>query len=149
MYKHILVPTDGSELSNKTVKQAVALAQTLRAKITLLHVVGQYHQMMPDEGYVVPEVPELRKRFEEAERVRAQKVLDAASKTAAEGGVGCEAVIATGDLPYDVIIKQAQQSGCDLIMMASHGRKGLQGLLLGSETVRVLTHSTIPVLVCR
>lgn len=149
MYKHILVPTDGSELSDKAVKQAIALAKALRAKITLLHAVGQYHGVLADEGYVVPEVPELRKRFEEAERAQAQKILDAASKTVAESGVECATVIATGDFPYDLIIKQAQQSGCDLIMMASHGRRGLQGLLLGSETVRVLTHSTVPVLVCR
>lgn len=149
MYKHILVPTDGSELSDKAIREAVALAQALRARITLLHVLGEYHRVLPDEGYVVPEVPELRRRFEEAERVRAQKILDAGSKTATGGGVECEALTATGDVPYEVIIKQAQQSGCDLIMMASHGRRGLQGLLLGSETVRVLTHSTIPVLVCR
>lgn len=149
MFKHILVPTDGSELSGKAIKQAMALARSLGAKITLLHVVGEYHQLLVNEGYAIPDVPELRKRFEEAELARAHKILDAAKSTVAEAGVECDAVIATGDLPYDSIIRQAKGSGCDLIMMASHGRRGLQGLLLGSETVRVLTHSTIPVLVCR
>jgi len=149
MFKHILVPTDGSELSDKAIKQAVALAQSLRAKITVLNVVGEYHRALASEGYVLPEIPELRKRFEEVERARAQKILEAAKKVAAKAGVECYAVTAASDVPYDMIIRQAKKSHCDLIMMASHGRKGLQGLLLGSETARVLTHSTIPVLVCR
>jgi nucleotide-binding universal stress UspA family protein len=149
MFKHILVPTDGSELSEKAIKQAVALARVLRARITLLHVVGEYHQLLADEGYAIPEIPELRKRFEEVERARAQKILDAARKMVTEGGVECDTIAGTSDTPSDMIIKQAEQSNCDLIMMASHGRRGLKGLLLGSETVRVLTHSTIPVLVCR
>ncbi len=149
MFKHILVPTDGSPLSDKAVKQAVALARSLGAKITLLHVVGEYHHLLPDEGYSVPDIPELRKRFEEAERTRAQKILETAEKIVAAGTVECKTITASSDAPYDMIVRQAKQSGCDLIVMASHGRKGLQGLLLGSETVRVLTHSTIPVLVCR
>jgi nucleotide-binding universal stress UspA family protein len=148
MFKHILVPTDGSPLSDNAIRQAAALARPLGAKITLLHVVGEYRQLR-DEGYAVPDVPELRRRFEEAERVRANKILDAAKGVVAAAGVECNALVATDDSPFDAIIRQAQEAHCDLIMMASHGRKGLQALLLGSETARVLTHSTIPVLVCR
>jgi nucleotide-binding universal stress UspA family protein len=148
MFKHILLPTDGSELSNKAVEQAIAVAKSLGAKITAVNVVGEYHRVL-DEGYLVPEIPALKKRFAEAEAALAKKILDAVRKSASEAGVECDAVTPTSDVPYEAIIKQAKKSGCDVIIMASHGRRGFQGLLLGSETVKVLTHSTIPVLVCR
>jgi nucleotide-binding universal stress UspA family protein len=149
MFKHILLATDGSKLSNKAVKQAIAVARALEAKITAVNVVGEYHLHLADEGFIMPEIPALKKRFEEAEAARAKKILDAVRKSASEAGVECDVVTPTSDLPYDAIIKQAKKSGCDVIIMASHGRRGFQGLLLGSETVKVLTHSTIPVLVCR
>lgn len=149
MFKHILLPTDGSKLSNKAVKKAIGLARALGVKITAVNVVGEYHLRLQDEGFVMPEIAFLKKRFEEAEAARAKKILDAVRKSASEAGVKCDAVTPTSDVPYDAIIKQAKKSGCDLIIMASHGRTGLQGLVLGSETVKVLTHSTIPVLVCR
>lgn len=149
MFKHILLPTDGSKLSTKAVKQAIGVAKALGARITAVNVVGEYHLRLPDEGFVMPNIPALKKRFEEAEATRAKKILDAVTESANKAGVECDAAIPTSDVPYDAIIKQARRSGCDLIIMASHGRRGLQGLLLGSETVRVLTHSAIPVLVCR
>jgi nucleotide-binding universal stress UspA family protein len=149
MFKHILLATDGSKLSNNAAKQAIALAKALGAKITAVNVVGEYHLRLQDEGFLIPEIPALRKRFEEAEAAHAKKILDAVRKSASGAGVECNTVAPTSDVPYDAIIKQARKSGCDVIIMASHGRKGLQGLLLGSETVKVLTHSTIPVLVCR
>jgi nucleotide-binding universal stress UspA family protein len=149
MFKHILLPTDGSKLSGKAVKQAIGVAAALGARITAVNVVGGYQLHLMDEGYAVPDVPALKTRFEEAESAAARKILDTVRKSAAEAGVECDTVTATSNLPHDAIITQAKKSGCDLIIMASHGRKGLQGLLLGSETVKVLTHSTIPVLVIR
>ena len=149
MFKHILLPTDGSKLSNKAVKQAIAFAKALGAKITAIHVVGDYHLVLPDEGFIMPDVPALRKRFEAEEAVRAKKILDAVRKSASEAGVECDTVTATSDVPYETIINQATKFKCDLIIMASHGRRGLRGILLGSETQKVLTHSKIPVLVCR
>ncbi len=149
MIKHILLPTDGSKLSNKAVKQAIEFAKALGAKITAVHVVGGYHQILPDDGFVMPEIPALKKRFEEQEAARAKTILDSVKEAAQMAGVECYVVVATGDMPYEMIIKQATKSKCDLIIMASHGRRGFQGILLGSETQKVLTHSKIPVLVCR
>jgi nucleotide-binding universal stress UspA family protein len=97
----------------------------------------------------MPEIPALKKRFEEEEAVRAKKILGSVKEAARTAGVECEVVAATGDVPYAVIINQATKFKCDLIIMASHGRRGLEGILLGSETQQVLTHSKIPVLVCR
>lgn len=149
MYSHILLPTDGSKLSDKAAKQAIGFAKEAGAKLTAMNVLGEYHLRLQDEGFVMPEIPALRKRFDEAEAARAKKILDAVKKSAVEAGVECDIVTPTGDSPYDAIIKQAKKCKCDLIIMASHGRRGLQGMLLGSETLKVLTHSTIPVLVCR
>jgi nucleotide-binding universal stress UspA family protein len=148
MIKHILVPTDGSALSSKAIREAIALAQQLQARITVLHVVPSYHPTF-DEGFVIPELPELRKRVEEVQHQRGQQIVDAAQETVSDGGIECDTVVAASDTPYEMIISQAVTAKCDLIVMASHGYRGVQGLLIGSETLRVLTHSTIPVLVCR
>ncbi len=149
MYKHILLPTDGSKLSDKGVKETIRMAKALRARITAVHVVGNYHQLLYDEGFVLPVIPVLRKDFEDRAAAHAKKILDPVREAASKAGVKCDTVVATGDLPYEMIIKQARRSKCDLIMMASHGRSGLKGILLGSETAKVLTHSKIPVLVVR
>jgi nucleotide-binding universal stress UspA family protein len=149
MFKHILLPTDGSKLSHKAVKQAIGLASQLGARITAMNVMRQNHIPLMDDGFLVPEIPVMQQRLEKAEADIAKKILDAVRKSAADAGVESDAVAVTSDLPYEAIIKQAGKSRCDLIVMASHGRRGLQGVLLGSETVKVLTHSTIPVLVIR
>ena len=149
MFKHILLPTDGSELSHKAVKQAIEVAKELGAKITAVHIVGDYHLALPDEGFEMPEIPTLKKRFEEEGATRAKKILGAVKEVAKIAGVECEVVMATSDVPYKTIINEATKFKCDLIVMASHGRRGLDGILLGSETQKVLTHSKIPVLVCR
>jgi nucleotide-binding universal stress UspA family protein len=149
MFKHILLPTDGSKLSNKAVKRAIQLAQALGAKITAVHVIGEYSLRVQDEGFVMPEIPALKKRFEQEEAARAKKILGAVKESARKANVDCDVVTVSSNVPYEMIIKQASKSKCDLIMMASHGRRGLQGFLLGSETQKVLTHSKIPVLVCR
>jgi nucleotide-binding universal stress UspA family protein len=149
MFKHILFPTDGSPHSGVALTKAAMLAKLLGSKLTAMHVTGAYHPAYENEGFLMPEMKTLRKRFEEAETERANKMLEEVKKQAAGLGVQCAAVIATGDTPYRAIIEQAGKSGCDLIVMASHGRRGLEGVLLGSETQQVLTHSKVPVLVCR
>lgn len=148
MYKHILLPTDGSPLSEKAVKQCVRLAKSVGAKVTAINVTPEF-QMVIDEGFVMPSAPLIKKRFEEESARRSQKLLANVKAEAAAAGVDCSGVSVTSGAPYEAIIKQAKKAKCDLIMMASHGRKGLSSLLLGSETAKVLTHSTIPVLVVR
>ena len=148
MYKHILLPTDGSKLADKAVKQGVALAKSIAARVTVMNVMPEY-QMVMDEGFVLPNAMMVRKRFEEETARRSKKILDAAKADAKLSGVACDTVSSSGGRPYELVIKQAKKGKCDLIMMASHGRRGLSSILLGSETAKVLTHSTIPVLVVR
>jgi len=148
MYKHILLPTDGSPLSQKAVKQCIRLAKSIGAKITVLNVTPEF-QMIMDEGFVMPNAGVVKKRFEEETGKRSKKLLAEVTASASAVGVDCDSVSVTSGVPYEAIIKQAKKAKCDLIMMASHGRKGLSSILLGSETAKVLTHSTIPVLVVR
>ncbi|MGP1609553.1 MAG: universal stress protein [Burkholderiales bacterium] len=151
MFKHMLLPTDGSKLSKKGVTEAILLAKSLGAKITAVHVVNSYRQHIYDQedGFMIPEMPAFKSDFEDRAAARAKAILGPVKAAAGKAGVKCDTVVATGDLPYEMIIKQAKKSKCDLIMMASHGRSGIKGFLLGSETVKVLTHSKIPVLVVR
>ncbi|MBI3069388.1 MAG: universal stress protein [Betaproteobacteria bacterium] len=148
MFKHILLPTDGSKLSAKAVKRGIAFAKSLKARVTGIHVVPEF-RMMVDEGYLLPGSATLRKRFEDESRERAKKVLEVIDKNARNAGVKCETMCVVSDLPYEVIVKTAKKKKCDLVMMASHGRHGISGLLLGSETAKVLLHATVPVLVVR
>jgi nucleotide-binding universal stress UspA family protein len=148
MFNHILLPTDGSKLSDRAVKEGIAFAKEINAKISAIHVVPEF-QMVADEGFVAPMSAQFKERFEKESRVRAQQVLDKVEKLAKTAGVAYDGVIVNSDFPYQMIIHTAQKRKCDLIMMASHGRRGLSGLLLGSETAKVLTHSKIPVLVVR
>lgn len=148
MYKHILLSTDGSRLSGKAVKQGIALARSIGAKVTFVNVTPEY-QMAMDEGFVLPNSMLLKKRFEEETARRSKAILAPAQADAKAAGVNCDSVSASSGRPYEAIIKQARKARCDLIMMASHGRRGLSSILLGSETSKVLTHSTIPVLVVR
>jgi len=148
VFKHILLPTDGSKLSSKATRQGIALAKSLRAKVTFLHVMPEY-QAVIEETFFVPAVVSFQQQFDEESRKRAQKVLASAQAAAKAAGVASEAVALTSAAPYEAIVKQAKKSKCDLVMMASHGRKGLSSLLLGSETTQVLTHSKLPVLVVR
>ena len=148
MFKHILLPTDGSKLSDNAVKRGIEFAKSINAKITVIHVVPEF-RMVADEGFVAPMSAQFKERFEKEARGRAQKVLDKAEKMAKTAEVAYGGVIVNSDFPHQQIIHTAQKLKCDLIMMASHGRRGLPGLLLGSETAKVLTHSKIPVLVVR
>jgi len=148
MYSHILVPTDGSKLSQKAVRTAVRLAKTFGAKLTALYVVPPY--VPPVYGEAVIYVPEVTpKRYRELTEQEAAKVLAGVAREAKAAGIDARTATVTADQPWQGIIRTAKTKKCDVIVMASHGRRGLQGLLLGSETTKVLTHSKIPVLVCR
>ena len=145
MFNHILLPTDGSELSESAIRQGIRLAESLKARVTGLAVMPVQHAfsgevVMPSEAIDAAE-----HRCREV----ATGYLSVIERTAQEAGVHCELVYETSDHPYEVIIRTAEHQKCDLIMMASHGRKGFTALLLGSETQKVLTHTKIPVLVSR
>ena len=148
MFKHILLPTDGSKLSDRAVQRGLELAETLGARVTALHVIPEF-RMMADESFVLPNSVDLKRRYDKESKARADKMLAKIGERAAAAGVKFEALAINADVPYEQIIETAKKRKCDLIMMASHGRRGLSGLLLGSETSKVLTHSKIPVLVVR
>ncbi|OGA31019.1 MAG: hypothetical protein A3I65_08495 [Betaproteobacteria bacterium RIFCSPLOWO2_02_FULL_68_150] len=148
MYKHILVPTDGSKLSVKAIKTAAALAKTLGAKLMGVYVIPPY--VPPVYGEAVIYVPEVTpKRYKEMTAREAKNALAAVETEAKAAGIDCKSVSVTADQAWEGIVRTAHSKSCDLIVMASHGRRGLSGLLLGSETTKVLTHSKTPVLVCR
>ena len=140
MYTHILIPTDGSELAGKGVQHGVALAKLIGAKITILTV------LPPDMITADREVDEIRKA---SKQKHAEEVLLAVATQTQTAGVACETIQVEDEHPYQAIINTADSKGCDLIVMASHGRRGISAIVLGSETVKVLTHCKIPVLVYR
>ena len=147
MFKNILIPTDGSELSDKAVKHGVALARAFGAKLVGLHV-------MPDPvALYTTEVAwaddRILERMREAAVADGKKYLDAFQAAADAGGVKFERVLRQDDQVWKGIIDTAKEKDCDLILMAAHGRRGVAALLIGSETNKVLTHSRIPVLVYR
>ena len=146
MFKNILVPTDGSERSQGAVRKAVELANLCEARITGIHVIPDYHLLIAYEGAFDPVTEE---RIEEEAKTRAETYLAFVRKIAQDAGVPCDTVCETSDHPHDAIVKTADTHKCDLIVMTSHGRKGLAAMLLGSETRKVLTHVRIPVLVVR
>ena len=147
MFKHILLPTDGSPVSSKAVKSGIEFAKKIRARVTALHVVSSF-RFMADEGAMELN-PALRKRFEDEGKARGKEILDAIAKQARAKGVRCATVCVSGDQSFHEIVAAARRSKCDLIMMASHGRRGISSLLLGSVTSKVLLHSKVPVLVVR
>lgn len=148
MFKNILVPTDGSELSAQAARGAVAFAKAGKAKVTFILVSPTYRQLT-DEGYVIAESTTDKRKWESRVSERARKVLDAAASEAKSAGVKCETVHVFRDLPYQAIVDTAKKNRCDLIVMGSHGYGGIKQLVLGSETTRVLSHTKIPVLVYR
>ena len=148
MFKHILLPADGSKLSDRAVQRGVELAKSLGARVTALHVVPEF-RMMADESFVLPTSAELKTRYEREAKARASKMLEKIGVRAEAAGVPYDCVVVVGTTPYEEIIETAKKRKCDLIMMASHGRRGVSALLLGSETSKVLTQSKIPVLVVR
>jgi nucleotide-binding universal stress UspA family protein len=145
MFKHILLPTDGSPLSEAAMQKGIQFAKTINARVTGFCVIPKlrYFSYNSDIG------PEFQKQAVAAVQSEVSKNLLAIEKAAREAGVACETAKETSDQPYKAIFEAAQKSECDLIIMASHGRRGIEGLLIGSETQKVLTHSKIPVLVYR
>ena len=145
MFKHILLPTDGSDLSLLSIEYGIALAKAMGARVTGFHAAPPFHTF-------THEWMQLEFTREEYLRVSAEQtanmlgVIESAARTA---GVACDTVSTTSDHPYADILKTATERDCDLIVMASHGRRGVKGLLLGSETQKVLTHGNVPVLVYR
>jgi nucleotide-binding universal stress UspA family protein len=148
MFKHILLPTDGSVLSNRAVKRGIQFAKAAKARVTAVYVVPEF-RMMADEGFISPLGAELKQRVDKDAREHAAKLLAKVDGWARAARVRCDTVAVTGDSPSLQITAIARKRRCDVIIMASHGRTGLSSLLLGSETAKVLAHSKIPVLVVR
>lgn len=144
MYKHILIATDGSELASKAVSTGLALAKQLNAKATALTATEPWTAMMMGEPAIAFPIAE----YEKAAAENAARILAEVSGSAKKLGLACETVHVM-NFPAEAIIETAKARGCDLIVMASHGRRGLARALLGSQATNVLTHSTVPVLICR
>ena len=147
MYQRILVPTDGSTLSKKAMRSAVELASSIGAEVVALNVVPRYPTSYFEGGISVSpsEVARVEKQWAE----HGQALADDVEKVAAKAGVKARAITVRSDMVAEAILAAAKKNKCDLVVMASHGRKGIKRLLLGSETQHVLTHGSIPVLVLR
>ena len=145
MYKHILIPTDGSDLADKAVRHGIALAKTIGARVTVMMASTAVPELAAQSAILPSDMVEFRRRREEY----AAKIFAAVLEEAQAAGVPCGTRHVEQDHPYQAIIDTAQSEECDLVVMASHGRRGVAAVVLGSETVKVLTHSTVPVLVYR
>lgn len=145
MFKHLLLPTDGSQLSQAMIHKAIAFARDADAQVTAIHVIAPFHtfslraEMLEDSG----------ERYGQDSQAQADHWLGMVKREAGEEGVACDTICVTSEHPYEAIIAAAQRRECDLIMMASHGRNALSAALIGSETQKVLSHCQIPVLVYR
>ncbi|MEO7400833.1 MAG: universal stress protein [Polaromonas sp.] len=145
MFKHLLLPTDGSALSRAAIQQGVALAKVLGARVTGVHVSPEFHAIT----FSTEMLEDTEDQFQEDSERHAADFLAQVEREAQASSVTCETVAVVSDHPYEAIIRTAEERGCDLIAMASHGRKGVKGFLLGSETQKVLVHTDKPVLVFR
>ena len=149
MYSHVLIATDGSELATRGLEQGLALAQKIDGKVTILNVTEMFPAYAAWGEYSGVAVAPAIEAHQAMGKELAQKILAAAAARAAELNVECDTVHAVEIRPAEAIVETAKERGCDLIVMASHGRRGLDQLFLGSQTIEVLTHSTVPVLVVR
>lgn len=145
MHRHILIPTDGSELSQNAVDYGMALAKSVNARVTVLTVSTPFHTLAVDPEMITDTPEEYAARMANL----AARHLNTAKEAALATGVDCDTMHVEHAQPYLAIISTADRKSCDLIVMASHGRRGISAIVLGSETVKVLTHSTVPVLVVR
>lgn len=145
MFTHLLLPIDGSKQSLEAAESGLRLAKSLHARVTVFHAQPEFHvfTMRPDQ------LEDSREEYAEKAMAKAQEFLNDVRSIAKRVGTACDSEYVMSDEVYAAIIAAAKQHGCDLIVMASHGRRGMQALLLGSETQKVLTHSSIPVLVYR
>ena len=149
MYKHILISTDGSKVAQRGVDHGLSLAKSLEAKVTIITVTEPFpfHASAAGAGWVP--IPEDVSGYEEGHKRAAEKLLARVQKSATKLGVSADVLHVTDGRPAEAIVEAAKSSGCSLIVMASHGRRGLRRLLLGSQTAEVLAHSPVPVLVVR
>ncbi|MEK8034112.1 universal stress protein [Ideonella sp. DXS29W] len=145
MFKHILLPTDGSRLSEIAIFNGIELARQHGARVTGLHAMPEFHLL----SYRAAALDESRDHFAQDAQAHAERHLEFIRRIADEARVECATVAELSDHPHDAIVKAARRLSCDLILMASHGRRGLISTLLGSETQRVLAHSEVPVMVWR
>lgn len=146
-YQHLLVPSDGTQLSNQALEQGIFLAKALGAKLTLLHVQPPLPIPLIGMGDMLD--PATVESLSATAARETERIVNEAKVAGEAAGLQIRTEVVKQDLPYRAIVEAARRHGCDLIVMASHGRKGLSGLLLGSETQRVLLHAPIPVLVVR
>ena len=144
MYKHILLPTDGSELSKAAVKHGIALAKTIGAKVTALVVSTPPKSLVVDPSVVSSALDQYKALVE----AQTAKYLDNVRDSALAAGIDCATLCIEHDKPYEAIVDTAKSQGCDLVVMASHGLRGVSAIL-GSETLKVLTHTSVPILVYR
>jgi len=147
MYKHILIPTDGSKTAELAVKNGLAFARSIRAKVTGFTALPEYQP--PSESELMSKTAISMPEHEKRAKKKAEALLKKIEGRARTAGVKCDTDYALSDRPYEAIIRAAEKHGCDLIFIASHGRRGLGALLFGSETQAVLTRSRIPTLVYR
>lgn len=147
MYKNLLVATDGSKLSDKAVTHAIALAQAVGSAITAFYAAPDYPMPAYADGVVYE--PVSRKEYSKLAGQDADKILASVAAKAKSAGVECKTAFVIAAAPWEAILAAAKKSKCDAIVMASHGRRGLSAVLLGSETQKVLTHSKLPVIVVR
>ena len=145
MFTNILIPTEGSDLAAKAVEQGVRFAKEIGAKITAVTVTEPFELVSVSQIQLEYTPIEYQKHS----KAHAEKVLGVVSAAAKSAGVVCDTLHVEHELVYQAIIEAAEARRCDLIVMASHGRRGVAAVVLGSETVKVLTHSKIPVLVYR
>jgi nucleotide-binding universal stress UspA family protein len=147
MFRNILVPTDGSPLSRRAIKRAIQLAKEQKGRVTGYYVGPTWKPRGNDD--TIPYRVVSPQQHEASVKNAADRILNAVKRASAKANVPCTCSYGTGDYPYLKIVEAANRNGCDLILMATHGRRGISKLLLGSETTKVLAHSTIPVMVCR
>ena len=147
MYKHILIPTDGSAVAAKAVQAGIDFAREARARVTLFTAVPEYQ--LPSQSQVMSGEFEMPADHERKAQEKARRVLDPAAQRARTCGIECDTDYAQNNHPWRAIIDAANRHGCDAIFMGSHGRRGVAGLWYGSETHEVLTHSSIPTMVYR
>ncbi len=146
MYRKILLPTNGSALCESAVKKGIDFAKFAGASVVGFHAIPATSYLIYTEAGPSDVLAE---QFEKDAMARGEKLVEAVQAQAKAAGVDCDTLLLTNDHPWEAIIEAANTKGCDLIFMASHGRRGLSALLLGSETARVLTHTSVPVLVYR
>ena len=147
VFKHILITTDGSQLGNKAIKTGLDLAKALGARVTVYQATEASAGMYVNDGYAVP--ADLLVRMEQEAGKSVEVNLEKARKALTAAGIECNTVVGKSPIPWEGIVETAKKKKCDAIVMTSHGRRGLSGVLLGSVTQKVLTHSKIPVVVFR